>query len=169
MEPNLNSPHLQVATIGAYGFDEASFFDALQSAEIDVFCDVRRRRGIRGSAYSFANSEKLQRKLAEIGIQYIHRIDLAPSQAIRSMQKQSDKEQGTTKRTRDSLSEDFITAYKQECLSNFDTHAFLNQLGDKAHKIVLFCVEREPMACHRSILADRLANDLSISVEHIKP
>jgi uncharacterized protein (DUF488 family) len=169
MEQRPNSTYPQVATIGTYGFDEAGFFDALQRAKVDVFCDVRRRRGMRGSTYSFANSEKLQKRLAEIGIRYMHFKNLAPSQAIRYIQKRSDKEHGIAKRAREGLSEDFISAYKQECLSGFDINSFLNQLGENVHKIVLFCVEREPMACHRSILAERLAHDLRISVEHIKP
>jgi len=35
--------------------------------------------------------------------------------------------------------------------------------------VALFCVEREPAACHRSLLAERLGKDLGIEVEHIIP
>lgn len=35
--------------------------------------------------------------------------------------------------------------------------------------VALFCVEREPEACHRSIVGNRLAHDLGIPLEHIKP
>ncbi len=69
----------EFVTIGVYGFDEAGFFQALQDAGVDTFCDIRRRRGVRGSAYAFANSQRLQGRLAELGIRYIYRSDLAPS------------------------------------------------------------------------------------------
>nr|MBA3379353.1 hypothetical protein [Chloroflexia bacterium] len=35
--------------------------------------------------------------------------------------------------------------------------------------IMLFCVERVPAACHRSLLAERLAGDLGVEVMHILP
>lgn len=38
-----------IVTIGVYGFDEQSFFQALQDAQIDTLCDIRARRGVRGS------------------------------------------------------------------------------------------------------------------------
>jgi len=42
-------------------------------------------------------------------------------------------------------------------------------MGSKAHVVALFCVEREPKACHRSLVADRLADELGVMPEHIKP
>ena len=32
-----------------------------------------------------------------------------------------------------------------------------------------FCVERDPEACHRSIVAERLANEHGVSVGHLLP
>lgn len=159
----------QVATIGVYGFKEADFFYALEKAAIDVFCDLRLRRGLRGSEYAFANSGRLQKRLAEINIRYVHLKYLAPNQIIRDLQKRDDKEYGVAKRTRLGLGEDFISAYKQAYLSDFDSQFFLNQVGENVQKIVLFCVEREPLACHRSLVAEQLAHDFGISVEHLKP
>ncbi len=37
-----------VLTIGAFGWSEAGFFDALVKARVGLFCDIRRRRGVRG-------------------------------------------------------------------------------------------------------------------------
>ena len=59
---------MKLITIGVYGFDEESFFQALLAAGVDVFCDIRQRRGVRGATYAFANSQRLQRRLAELGI-----------------------------------------------------------------------------------------------------
>ena len=72
----------KIVTIGVYGFDEAGFFRALQEARVDTFCDIRDRRGVRGSTYAFVNSQRLQTRLTNLGICYLHRKDLAPSKAV---------------------------------------------------------------------------------------
>ena len=33
----------------------------------------------------------------------------------------------------------------------------------------LFCVERDPEACHRSLIAQRLADHHDLSIEHLRP
>ncbi len=75
-----------VFTIGAYGWSEPAFFAALEAAGVATFCDVRRRRGVRGYEYAFVNSSRLQQRLGELGIAYVHRIDLAPSNEVRQAQ-----------------------------------------------------------------------------------
>ncbi|MDX6630098.1 MAG: hypothetical protein QOH00_2344, partial [Gaiellales bacterium] len=42
---------VEVVTIGAYGWNAATFFDALVRQRVGTFCDVRRRRGVRGAEY----------------------------------------------------------------------------------------------------------------------
>ncbi len=160
---------IRIVTIGVYGFDEESFFSALTEAGVDTFCDVRRRRGLRGSTYAFANSRRLQERLASMGIRYIHLKNLAPSQAVRDLQKQDDHRKGIGKRDRAALGPAFVQAYKAECLKDFSARRFLDSVGPDAHVVALFCVEREPEACHRSLVAERLAEELKVVPEHIKP
>ena len=159
----------KIVTIGVYGFEKEKFFQALLDAEVDVFCDIRRRRGMRGSIYAFANSASLQKQLSELGIRYLHVKDLAPTQMIRDRQQQEDKKLKIAKRTRTALGETFIQAYEQECLSAFDSMEFLQELGQNTRVIGLFCVERDPEACHRSLVARRLADDLGLQIEHLGP
>ena len=159
----------KIVTIGVYGFDQERFFNALLDAKVDTFCDIRRRRGMRGSTYAFVNSTSLQKRLSELGIRYLHLKSLAPGQEIRDKQKQADEKLGIAKRTRTTLGSTFIRAYEQECLSAFSTVEFFEQLGQDTRVISLFCVEREPEACHRSLAAKRMAQDLDLQVEHIKP
>ena len=64
---------------------------------VDTFCDLRARRGVRGREYAFANSQRLQARLAELGIRYVHRLDLAPSAATRSQQHAADAATHTRK------------------------------------------------------------------------
>src|SRR5712691_8683107 len=159
----------KIVTIGVYGFDKDSFFQALLKSGVDTFCDIRFRRGMRGSTYAFVNSTNLQRRLGELGIRYLHIKDLAPNQVLREKQKQEDEKLGIAKRSRELLGQTFIRAYEKECLSHFDSDEFLKELGEDAEVIGLFCVEREPEACHRSLAATWLAQNLELQVEHIKP
>ena len=87
---------IEFVTIGVYGFDATTFFAALQNAKVDTFCDIRRRRAVRGAAYAFANHQRLEARLVELGIRYLHYIDLAPTTALRGIQdacRQSQKNQ----------------------------------------------------------------------------
>jgi uncharacterized protein (DUF488 family) len=156
-----------LVTIGVYGSDEAGFFAALQRAGVDTFVDIRARRGVRGAAYAFANSQRLQTRLAGLGIRYVHRPDLAPGAETRAQQLTADKASKTGKRQRTVLDPAFAAAYRRERLASFDSRQFIADLGPDAHVVALFCVEREPAACHRSLLATRLQRDLGLPVEHL--
>ena len=158
-----------LVTIGAYGFERDAFFQALANAHVDTFCDIRARRGMRGPAYAFANSTRLQQKLLAMGIRYLHCKELAPTQSLRQTQKEADQARKVAKRKRTALEQDFVQAYEQECLSALDAQQFLAQLGSQAQVICLFCVEREPAACHRSLLAARLVQDLGLELLHLVP
>ena len=159
----------EFVTIGASGWDAERFFGALVAAGVDTFCDLRARRGVRGPDYTFANSQRLQARLAELGIRYLHRPDLAPGAATRAAQASIDAATHTAKRLRAVLSPAFVDAYRRERLDRFDSAAFVADLGAEARVVGLFCVEREPAACHRSLLAERLADDLGIRVTHLTP
>jgi uncharacterized protein (DUF488 family) len=160
---------LQVCTIGVYGFTEAGFFAALQRAGVDMFVDVRRRRGVRGHEYAFANSQRLQARLAELGIEYRYHQELSPSVTTRALQLAADRRQSIPQRARTTLSESFVATYQDECLAGLDAASFLAQLGPDTRTICLCCVEREPEACHRSLLASRFGAALGVDVEHLMP
>jgi uncharacterized protein (DUF488 family) len=169
MELKLPTRPMKFVTIGAFGFSEAAFFDALQKAGVDTFCDIRWRRGVRGAEYAFVNSARLQKRLTELGIRYLHFRELAPSPALRQRQSEVDAASGIAKRKREALSEAFISGYNQERLSIFDSRKFVEQLGAEARTVALFCVEREPAACHRSLLAARLQEELGLQILHLTP
>lgn len=160
---------VKIVTVGVYGFSEEGFFEALQAAEVDTFCDIRQRRGLRGSKYAFANSRRLQERLAKMGIRYLHRKDLAPTKAIRQQQKEADEADGVAKRQRTTLSRAFVDAFRKEVLASFEAQSLLADLEEDARVVALFCVEAEPAACHRLLVADRLEQELEVAVEHIVP
>lgn len=157
----------RVITIGVYGFTAETFFSALTSAEVDLFCDLRARRGLRGPDYAFANSKRLQARLVEFGIDYQHFPELAPTAEIRSLQHRADSHIGVAKRGRSELDERFVLAYRS-LLAEPAAVAALEQITEAAAAPALFCVERLPTACHRSLVAERLARD-GIPIEHLVP
>ena len=160
---------MKFVTIGVYGSDEVTFFGALQQAQVDTFCDIRWRRGMRGKEYAFVNSKRLQKRLGELGIRYLHMRDVAPEPELRKGQDKADKAEGTAKRKRTALGEVFVEGYRRERLTDFDGRKFIEQFGPDAKVVALFCVEREPAACHRSLLAERLQKDAGVDVEHLIP
>jgi len=158
----------RVVTIGVYGFTADRFLAALTSAGVDVLLDVRQRRGVRGSEYAWANSQRLQAALAETDIGYVHLKDLAPTSAIRAAQYAADAAAGERKRTRAELSDGFKQAYADQILGAVDLEVTLADLPSSA-TAALLCVEREPQACHRSLIADRLAAAHGVDIAHLLP
>ena len=161
---------MRIATIGGYGFTEAGFLGAVQRARIDTFIDVRQRRGMRGARYAFLNSSRLQSLLASAKIRYVHALDLAPTAIVREAQKEADRVLGVAKHDRTELSPAFVQKYNSEILARFDVDRLRRALSG-ATAIVLFCVEGQPSACHRSLAAEHLLHVFGIGqpVEHLTP
>ena len=158
---------MEFFTIGVYNSTEQEYFKKLTDNNIDTFCDIRQRRGVRGSQYAFVNSNRLQQKLNELDIKYGHVIDLAPTSEIRDLQKEADEQKGELKRDRNKLGQIFTITYKDRILSKFDFDSFIDKLNEvDANKVVLFCVEEKPEACHRSIVTDKLKK-LGYKITHL--
>jgi len=154
-------------TIGVYNSTEQEYFKKLTDNNIDTFCDIRQRRGVRGSQYAFVNSNRLQIRLNELDIKYGHIIDLAPTTDIRELQKEVDNQHGELKRDRNKLGQVFAIAYKDRILSKFDFDSFIDKLDEVGgNRVVLFCVEEKPEACHRSIVTDKLEK-LGYEITHL--
>ena len=144
-------------TIGVYGSTEDEYFKKLVDSKIDLFCDIRQRRGVRGKKYSFVNSIRLQNRLEELNINYLHIKDLAPTIAIRDAQKKDDMQKNILKRNRTELGNIFIQQYKQNIIDKFDFTQFIKYLETNGFKnIVFFCVEEKQYACHRSIVSEEI-------------
>jgi len=119
---------------------------------------------MRGTAYAFVNSNRLQNKLAALSINYLHLLDLAPTEAVRKKQKDADAKSGLPVRQRTKLSDDYVKAYKKHILAKFnfeDLFETLDILGSK--KAVFFCIEKIPEACHRSLVTEALKKQYGIN------
>jgi hypothetical protein len=61
-----------------------------------------------------------------------------------------------------------VRSYTDEILDAADLGALAEELSRRALP-ALFCVERDPEACHRSLIAGRLARDHGAEVTDLRP
>lgn len=131
-----------VYTIGYEGADPDRFAAALQGAGVAVLADVRavalsRKRGF--------SKNQLRDRLAEDGIGYRHFIDLGTPKAGREAARAGDA--GTMRRI-----------YCEQLATEGAETAFQDLAAMAAEQpVCLLCFERDPARCHRSVLAERLA------------
>lgn len=95
--------------------------------------------------------------MAEAGIGYTHLNELAPTTELRQLQYREDARLGEGKRSRTVLAPEYVRLYAEEILDRVDLGPILRWVG--ASRAALLCVERDPEACHRSLIAARLAHD----------
>jgi uncharacterized protein (DUF488 family) len=158
----------EVTTIGVYGWTLEAFLDALREAGVGLVLDVRQRRGVRGSEYAWANSARLQAALGEAGIVYRHHPELAPTTELRQLQYREDDRLGVGKRARRELAPEYREGYLREILDHADLATVVAELPGDAVSALL-CVERDPEACHRSLIAERLEVEHGLDVTHLGP
>jgi uncharacterized protein (DUF488 family) len=158
----------RVATIGVYGWTLDSFLDALRKADVRLVIDVRQRRGVRGSEYAWANAKRLEAALDQAGIAYAHHQELAPTTELRELQYREDDRAGVGKRSRSELAPEYVERYTNDVLGQVDLRPLVDELPDDG-ATALVCVERDPEACHRSLIAERLERELGVPVTHVRP
>jgi uncharacterized protein (DUF488 family) len=135
---------------------------------VRLLLDVRQRRGVRGAEYAWANAKRLQAALDEAGVEYRHLPELAPTTELRRLQYAEDDRRGVGRRSRKELAPAYRERYIAEILNKADLSAVAALLPDDS-AAALFCVERDPEACHRSLIAERLADEHQVEVGHLRP
>ncbi len=66
------------------------------------------------------------------------------------------------------LAPEYRERYLREILGRVDLASIVAELPSDAASALL-CVERDPEACHRSLIAERLAAEFDLSVIHLRP
>ena len=128
---------------------------------------MRQRRGVCGAQYAWANARRLEASLAEAGIGYQHLPELAPTTAMREAQYEADAERGEGKRTRTVLSPAYVEQYTEGVLDPADLEPLVRFIGRSTP--ALMCVEHDAAACHRSLIAARLAREFGLRIENLRP
>ena len=123
---------------------------------------------MRGSEYAWANARRLQDGLNEAGIDYSHLKELAPTTELRQAQYRADDRRGEGKRSRTvALPRVRRAATPRRSSTGRTWRPIVRWIGGS--KAALLCVERDPEACHRSLIAARLRRDWGFSVEDLRP
>ncbi|HEY0278193.1 MAG TPA: DUF488 domain-containing protein [Solirubrobacterales bacterium] len=152
--------------MGVYGSDFERFLAALRGAGVDLLLDLRQRRGVRGAAYAWANAKRIETELRAAGIVYQHVPELAPTTSMREAQYEADAAKDEGKRSRTVLSQTYVERYTEEVLDRADLVGLVRFIGRSTP--ALFCVEREAAACHRSLVAARLARDHDFRIVNLR-
>ncbi len=157
----------RVVTIGVYDWDLDGFLSALHAADVGLLLDVRQRRGVRGREYAWANAVRLQDALASTAIDYRHVRELAPTTELRHLQYAEDARRGEGKRSRTVLAPVYRNRYTREILDRVELASLAARMPGTG-ATALLCVEHDPEACHRSIIAARLAAEHGVAVAHLR-
>ena len=94
--------------------------------------------------------------MAALATEYRHLKELAPTTELRQLQYSEDARAGVGKRSRTQLAPAYVERYTREIL-------------DPARPSAGSGVERDPEACHRSLIAERVAAEHGVAVTHLRP
>jgi uncharacterized protein (DUF488 family) len=155
-------------TIGVYDWTIETWLEALRSVGVQRLLDLRQRRGVRGPVYAWANSKRLQAALGEAGVEYEHLPELAPTTELRHLQYEDDARQKVGKRSRERLADEYVSRFVAERLNQVDLKPIVESFP-RGGAVALLCVERDPEACHRSLVAERMSEEFGLSLEHLRP
>ena len=84
------------------------------------------------------------------------------------MQYDEDARQGVGKRSRVELAQEYTRRYVDEILDQVDLDPIVARMPTRG-TTALLCVEANPEACHRSLIAARLADEYDATVTHLRP
>ena len=140
-------------TIGYEKSDIGSFLATLKHASIDVLVDVRDLPLSRKKGFS---KNALRANLEEKGIRYLHIKALGDPKPGRTAARAGDYET-------------FEEIFRNHMESD-EAQEALEELSSTPTnlRICLLCFERHADRCHRSIVADDLANRMNLKVAHIE-
>jgi uncharacterized protein (DUF488 family) len=102
---------------------------------------------VRGREYAWANAQRLQAALTDAGIEAC---------AASASGRTASSPRSTPKR------------YRREILDQADLDAVVARMPEDS-TTALLCVERDPEACHRSLVAHELAEAYGLDVVHLFP
>ena len=126
---------------------------------------IRRRHS---PVHLHLHSRRLQAALAGAGIAYQHHRELAPTTELRHVQYAEDARQRVGKRSRVELAPEYARRYVVEILDHVDLDPIVATMPTDG-TAALLCVEADPEACHRSLIAARLADEYDATVTHLRP
>ena len=141
-----------IFTIGYEGASVPSFVESLRGAGVTLVLDIRAAPVSRKKGFS---KHQIAAHLGEAGIAYRH---------LRGL--------GTPKRGRDAARSGNLEEFERIFRTHLEEPEALLDLGEaemlaKEQPVCLLCLERNPLHCHRLIVATRMAKDTALRIEHL--
>lgn len=141
-----------LATVGYERDTQAAVIEKLKAAGVEVLIDVRAVAASRRAGFA---KSLLAASLKDAGIEYVHLRDL-----------------GTPKPGRIAARAGRVGEMKQIFEDHLAEPAAQLQLAQAAEiarerKAALLCLEADAKVCHRSIVAERICEQLGCSIEHL--
>jgi uncharacterized protein (DUF488 family) len=146
---------MSLTTIGYEGAPRDSMFAALKETGVDVLVDVRAVTSSRRPGFSKCH---LLSGLPEQGVDYLHLRGLG-----------TPKEGRLAARSGDLAALGRIFGKHMKTAEARHDYEALLRLLREGKKICLMCYEHDPAKCHRSIIAERVHEELGLRVEHLAP
>ena len=145
----------RVATIGYEAAAVPTFLATLRDAGIDLLVDVRAVAGSRRAGYA---KSALAANLASAGIEYLHLRGLGTPKDGRVAARAGRHAE--------------MHAIFRDHLATPPAQADLEVLAElvrAGRRTCLLCLEADPSRCHRSLVADALAQRVAIEIVHLHP
>ena len=146
---------MHLATIGYEGAAQASVFEELEKAGVNMLVDVRAVTSSRRPGFSKSH---LLAGLPAHGVDYLHLRGLGTPKEGRLAARSGDA--AGLKR--------IFGAHMKTPEARHDYEALLGLLR-AGRKVCLMCYEHDPATCHRTIIAERVHQELGLDIRHLAP
>lgn len=145
----------EVSTIGYEAATPATLIAALRWSSVDLLVDVRAVAASRRPGFA---KRSLEAGVGSAGIGYLH---------LRGLGTPADGRTAARAGRHDAMRRIY-----QQHLATTAAVADLARLADLVaggRRVCLLCLERQPHHCHRSIIAERLRDELGATIRHLDP
>lgn len=145
-------------TIATIGYEDAtvqSFQDALREAGVQVLVDVRAVASSRRPGFA---KTRLAANVGEIGIGYVH---------LRGLGTPAEGRAAARAGRHDEMHRVFA-AHLETVQAQEELHA-LADLVRAGRRVCLLCLEADPAHCHRTLVAEALAELMPLQIQHLRP
>jgi uncharacterized protein (DUF488 family) len=139
-----------VATIGYEQATQDALLEVLQAAGVQLLVDVRAVAASRRPGFA---KRQLAAGAEAAGMGYLHLRGLGTPAEGRLAARS-----GQAERMRAIFADHLATGTAQ---------AELERIVESGQRVCLLCLERDPLHCHRSIVADELRRQLDVEVQHL--
>ena len=139
-----------VATIGYEQATQDALLEVLQAAGVQLLVDVRAVAASRRPGFA---KRQLAAGAEAAGMGYLHLRGLGTPAEGRLAARS-----GQAERMRAIFADHLATGTAQ---------AELERIVESGQRVCLLCLERDPLHCHRSIVADELQRRLDVEIQHL--